>query len=161
VHEDSDFDEIDDLDGATIGVCADCSHQLYLEGTLQVPGIEIEYKVDDPDIAVYNVEGPGLQDVADGKIDAFLLSEPVGLAAIDDGLPLREIEEPAFPLYLDGFVDKSSSLDQAAFVDRVNETILALIQDGSLPALSEEYFGTDYASAAADFDIAALEQEVT
>lgn len=161
VHEGSDYQTPSDLDGRGIGVCASCSHELYLEGTLEVPGTEIEYKVDDPEIVVYQVEPPGLEDVADGKIDAFMLSAPVGRAAIADGLPLREIEEPGFLLDLTAFVDKSSGLDQRAFVDRIDAIVLQLLNDGSLPALSEEFFGTDYASAAADFDTDALGQEVT
>jgi ABC-type amino acid transport substrate-binding protein len=161
VHEDSDHQTPSDLDGKEIGVCASCSHQLYLEGTLEVPGTEIEYKVEDPEIVVYQTEPPGLQDVADGEIDAFMLSAPVGRAAIADGLPLREIEEPGFLLDLTAFLDQSSGLDQRAFFDRINAIVLELLNDGSLPALSEEFFGTDYASAAAEYDIDALGQEVT
>lgn len=160
VRRDSTFQTPEDLNGQKIGVCAGCSHELYLQGTLEVPGVEIVQKVEDPKIVAFDVEGPGLQAVADGKIAAFLLSEPVGVGAIDQGLPLREIKEQAFPLYLTGFVDKSSSLDQRAFVDRMNETILALIADGSLVAASEKYFGTDYATAAGAFDIASIGQEV-
>ncbi len=161
VHEDSGFQTPEDLDGKKIGVCASCSHELYLERTLKVPGTEIEYKVDDPKIVVFQTEPPGLEEVADGKIDAFMLSEPVGLAAIEDGLPLREIEEPGFLLDLAGFVDQGSTLDQQAFVESINATIMKLLTDGSLAALSEEYFGTDYATAAGEFDIDALGQEVT
>jgi ABC-type amino acid transport substrate-binding protein len=161
VHEDSDYQVPSDLDGKAIGVCAACSHELYLEGTLKVPGTEIEYKVEDPKIVVYQAEPPGLKEVAAGKIDAFMLSAPVGRAAIADGLPLREIEEPGFLLDLTAFVDKSSSLDQRAFFDTINATVLGLLNDGSLAALSEEFYGTDYATAAAEYDIDALEQEVT
>lgn len=161
VHEDSRYQTPSDLDGKEIGVCASCSHELYLEGTLEVPGTEIEYKVEDPEIAVYQTEAPGLQDVAVGEIDAFMLSAPVGRAAIADGLPLREIEEPGFLLDLTAFLDQSSGLAQRAFFDRINAIVLQLLNDGSLPALSEEFFGTDYASAAAGFDIEALNQDVT
>ena len=161
VHEDSDFQTPSDLDGKEIGVCASCSHQLYLERTLEVPGTEVEYKVDDPKIVVFQTEPPGLEEVAKRKIDAFLLSEPVGLGAIDEGLPLREIEEPGFLLDLTGFVDQGSTLDQQAFIETINATIMKLLMDGSLKALSQEFFGTDYATAAAEFDIDALGQEIT
>jgi polar amino acid transport system substrate-binding protein len=161
VRDDSSFQRPEDLNGQKIGVCAGCSHELYLQGALEVPGVEIVQKVQDPKIVAFDVEGPGLQAVADGKIAAFLLSEPVGMEAINQGLPLREIEEPAFPLDLTGFVDQSSGLDERAFVARVNEIILGLIADGSLPAASQEYFGTDYATAAGAFDIDSIGQEVT
>jgi len=161
VHAGSDFQTPSDLDGKAIGVCSSCSHQLYLERRLEVPGTHIDYKVKNPDIVVFQVEAPGLQAVADGKIDAFLLSEPVGRAAIDDGLPLREIDEPGFQLDLAGFIDKGSTLSQTAFVERTNQIILQLLNDGSLAELSQKFFGTDYATAAAQFDIEALGQEVT
>ncbi len=160
VHEDSTFEEPSDLDGEKVGACASCTHELYLRGELEVPGVEIEQKVADPEIVLFDVERPGLEAVAAGEIDAFLLSQPVGLQATDEGLPLRELDEPAFPLYLTGFVDKSSSLDQRAFVERVNEILVDLHADGSLTALSEEYFGRDYASEAAAFDLESIGQEV-
>ena len=62
----------------------------------------------------YQAEPPGLQEVADGKIDAFLCAEPVGQQAIDDGLPIRALDEAAFRLYLTGFVDQSSGYDPVA-----------------------------------------------
>ena len=161
VHEDSAFETPSDLDGQEVGVCASCTHELYLKGELEVPGVEIEQKVDDPKIVAFDVEGPGLEAVAAGEIDAFLLSQPVGLQAIESGLPLRELKEPAFPLYLTGFIDMGSGLEQRAFVDRVNEILVELHADGSLAALSEEYFGSDYASEAAAFDLDSIGQEVT
>jgi polar amino acid transport system substrate-binding protein len=160
VAKDSTFRKPSDLDGQKIGACASCTHELYLEGTLQVPGVKIVQKVQDPRVVLFDTEQPGLQAVADGKIAAFLLSEPVGMQAINEGLSLRELKEPAFPLYLTGFVDKSSTLDQPAFVARVNEIILGLIADGKLPAASEKYFGTDYATGAGSFDLSSIGQEV-
>jgi polar amino acid transport system substrate-binding protein len=160
VATDSTFRKPSDLDGQKIGACASCTHELYLEGTLEVPGVKIVQKVQDPKVVLFDTEQPGLQAVADGKIAAFLLSEPVGNEAIKEGLSLRELKEPAFPLYLTGFVDKSSALDQRAFVARVNEIILGLIANGKLPAMSEKYFGTDYATGAAQFDLGSIGQEV-
>lgn len=158
VRDDSAFTEPSDLDGLKIGVCAACTHELYLQGDLEVPGVQIEQKVRNPEIVVFDVEPPGLEAVAKGKIDAFLLSEPVGMQAVEEGLPLRPLEEPAFPLYLTGFVDQSSSLDEAAFVERVSEIISQMHADGTLATLSEEFFGTDYASQAAEFDLDSIDQ---
>jgi polar amino acid transport system substrate-binding protein len=160
VREHSPFEKPSDLDGKEIGVCAACTHELYLQGGLEVPGVEIEQKVRDPEIVVFDVEPPGLKAVAKGEIAAFLLSEPVGMQAVEEGLALRPLEEPAFPLYLTGFVDQSSSLDQEVFISRVNEIVSQLHADGALVALSEEFFGTDYATAASEFDLDAIGQSV-
>jgi ABC-type amino acid transport substrate-binding protein len=66
----------------------------------------------------------------------------------------------AFTEYASGFVDKSSGLAAAAFVDRVDEIIQGLQEDGTLKNLSMKWFKTDYASPAADFDLDTLDQDV-
>lgn len=158
---DSPYQDPSELDGKKIGSCASCSHELYLKGELVIPGVEITQTVSDPQIVTFETEGPGLKAVADGEIDAFLAAEPVGQARIDEGLALRPLEQIAFTYYPSGFVDKSSGLDVRAFVERVNQIITEAHVDGRLEALSMEFFGTDYASAAAAFDLEAIGQTVT
>ncbi len=161
VAQDSPYQEPSDLDGKEIGACASCSHELYLRGELVIPGVEIVPTVEDPQIVVYNQETEGLKAVEGGKIDAFLCGDNVGEEQIEAGLALRKIDGIAFTYYPSGFVDKSSGLSATAFYERVNEIIQQAHADGTLLALSEEFFGTDYASAAAEYDIDALGQEVT
>lgn len=161
VAEDSPFQEPSDLDRKKVGACASCSHEFYLRGELAIPGVEITPTVKNPDIVTYETEPPGLKAVEMGTIDAFLCAEPVGQAQIEEGLGLRQLDGIAFTYYPSGFVDKSSGLDPAAFVARVNEIIQAAHGDGTMLAMSEEWFGTDYTSAAGDYDIEALGQEVT
>ena len=97
---------------------------------------------------------------ANGKIDAFLAADPVGNARVDEGLALRPLDEIAFTYYPSGFVDKSSGLSSAAFVERIDEIVAGTAGRRHTPRLSEEWFGTDYASGGANFDIEAIEQEV-
>ena len=104
--------------------------------------------VDDPEIVTYNTEIPGLEDTAAGKIDAFLCSEPVGLGAIEDGAKLRELEKPAYFTQKTGYVDRDLTLDPKAFVERISAEISDLHAQGKLKALSQEFFGSDYASPA-------------
>jgi ABC-type amino acid transport substrate-binding protein len=159
VADDSTFRAPADLAGASIGVCASCSMDIYLQGKLEIPQQDIALEVNAPRIVRYEVEQPGLEDVAAHEIDAFLTQEPVGVQAVAGGLSLREIEGPAYLVYSTGLVDKSSSKDPSRFIARVNDIVSGLLADGTLARLSEEYFGVDYASAAADFDIDALVQE--
>jgi ABC-type amino acid transport substrate-binding protein len=63
-------------------------------------------------------------------------------------------------MYPSGFVDKGSGLSVAAFVARVNEIIRAAHADGRLKALSMEWFGTDYATGAGEFDMTKVVQDV-
>ena len=149
-----------DLDGKRIGACASCSHELYLKGELEIPGIDIAVNVDDPKLVTYETEGPGLAAAAKGKIGAFLAAEPVGRAQIERGVKLRRLPELAFTYYPSGFVDKSSGLESRAFVQRVNEIVQRAQADGTLERLSRKFFGRDYVTAAAGYDIEAIGEEV-
>lgn len=158
VRSDSPYQAASDLDGGEIGACASCSHEYYLNGELEIPGVEVVLNVEDPAVVTYQTEVTGLEALGDGELDAFLCAEPVGEQAIADGLDLRSIEELAFTYYPSGFVDKSSGLDARAFVERVNEIVRGLHADGTLEDLSMEYFGEDYATAAGEFDLDAIGQ---
>jgi ABC-type amino acid transport substrate-binding protein len=160
VLKDSPYQAPSDLDGKTLGTCTSCTVESYLQGTLKIPGVDLVQKVKDPKLAGFETEGPGLDALANGELDGFLTSEPVALQAIKDGKPFRLLDEPAFSMYPSGFVDKSSGLAVKAFVDRVNEIIRAAHADGTLKAMSTEWFGTDYTTQAGAFDLSLLGQEV-
>jgi polar amino acid transport system substrate-binding protein len=149
-----------DLDGKRIGACASCSHELYLKGELEIPGIDIDLNVADPEVVAYETEQPGLAATARGRVDAFLAAEPVGRARIRRGMKLRRLPELAFTYYPSGFVDKSSGLESRAFVGKVDEIVRAAQADGTLTRLSLRFFGRDYIPAAAAYDIGAIEQQV-
>lgn len=108
----------------------------------------------------YAHEPPGLQDVASGKIDAFLCSQPVGVGAINDGVDLRMLDAPAFTTFKSGYVDKSLTLAAGPFVDAINKAVDDLLANGKLKDASTKFFGTDFATAAAAFDLPGLHQTV-
>lgn len=160
VRKDSSYQTALQLSGKKIGSCASCSHEYYLKRELVIPGVKLEFEVDDPKIVAYETEPPGMKDVANGKIDAFLAAEPVGQQAIDDGLPLRALDKVAFEFYPSGFVDKSSGLDSVAFLDKVNTIIRGYQADGTLKALSIRFLKKDYATGGAEFDLSTIGQQV-
>jgi ABC-type amino acid transport substrate-binding protein len=149
-----------DLDAKRIGSCASCSHEMYLNGDLEIPGVDITLNVKNPKVVTFETEPPGLKATAKGSLDAFLAAEPVGKAQIDAGVPLRRLPEVAFTYYPSGFVDKSSGLSSSAFVARVDEIVQGLQADGTLTAKAEKWFGHDYIKAAAAYDIASVGQEI-
>lgn len=159
VHEDSPYRRPADLDGKRIGACASCSAEAYLKGELQVPGVRLEQKVRDPRLVTFDVDGPGLEALGKHKLDGFVCNENVGKQAIDDGVPIRPLDEPAFEEYLTGFVDRSTRLDLGPFIERINEEVARLHADGSLKRMSRKYFGDDYATGAARFDLRSIGQE--
>lgn len=157
---DSTIQKASELSGKQVGACAGCTHELYLKHELKLPGVTLTYAVTDPVIATFDAEPPGLAATAAGELDAFLCGQPVGAGAIADGAALRMLPEPAYVTQKTGYLDRGSQLFQAAFAARVDEILRGLHGDGTLKALSARYFGVDYASAAADFDMAALGQVV-
>jgi polar amino acid transport system substrate-binding protein len=160
VAKDSPYRKPADLNGKEIGACADCSHELYLNNELEIPTVDVKLDVEHPKVVTFETEEPGLAAAAKGKIDAFLAADPVGRARIKEGEPLREIPDVAFTYYPSGFVDKSSGLETKAFVQRVNAIIQGFQADGTLKRLSMKWFGKDYASEAANYDIEAIGQTV-
>jgi len=160
VKADSTITDPRQLSGKQIGACAGCTHELYLRRTLELPGAKLDWLVDDPKIVTYNNEPPGLAAVESGDIDAFLCSEPVGLAAIKDGVKLKKLDTPAFYTQKTGYIDRDLALAPAAFVDRISAAIRDLEAKGTLKDLSIKFFGTDYATPAAQFDLAKVGQMV-
>ncbi len=160
VKKDASFDMPADLSGKQIGACAGCTHERYLKRTLELPGETIDFAVDDPKIVTFNTEVPGLEAVVAGEVDAFLCSEPVGLAAIAEGAALKEIETPAYFTHKTGYVDRDLSLAPARFLEAVDVAIAEGHASGKLKELSLEFFKKDYATTAGSFDLSTLAQQV-
>jgi polar amino acid transport system substrate-binding protein len=154
------YTEPTDLSGKKIGVCSGCTHQSYLERTLELPGVTLDFVVDDPQVVTYNNEPPGLEDTAAGKLDAFLCSEPVGLGVMAKGVALRELATPAYYTFKTGYVDRDLTLAAGPFLDAIDKAIRDAHASGKLKALSTEFFKKDYATPASSFDLTKLGQQV-
>ena len=160
VREDSAITKPAELKGKEIGACAGCTHESYLKRTLELPGVEMAWLVDDPVIVTFNTEVPGLEAVVAGDIDAFLCSATVGRAAIANGDPLRELDEVAYYTQKTGYVDRDLTLDPKAFLAAIDAAITDLHASGKLKELSMQFFEADYATPAASFDLSAVGQVV-
>jgi ABC-type amino acid transport substrate-binding protein len=160
VRDDAPYQQPGDLDGKAIGTCTSCTVEAYLKGLLEIPGVDLVQRVQNPEVVGFNGEFPGIDALVAGDLDAFLLAEPVALEAIAEGQPVRILEQVAFSMYPSGFVDKHSGLSVATFTDKVNEIVAAAHADGSMRALSDEWFGKDYTTEASEFDLSVLGQEV-
>ena len=151
-----------DIAGKKIGACAGCTMEKYLRGTLNLPGSRIQKGlVGKPQIVTYDTEVPGLAATAKGKLAAFLCSEPVGDGAIKDGVALRRLADPAYYSFKTGYVDKKSGLAVGPFIDKVDKIMAARHADGTMKRLSIKYFGQDFATQAAKFDLSKIGQHVT
>lgn len=162
VHEDNTaFTQPSDLSGKIVGACAGCTYDSYLQGTLEIPGETIDFVVTGVEFVGYDADTLALQDLALGdgvRLNAALTAQPTGLGFMSDGQPIKQLGDPVFFEYLSAAFDKESALDTAALRARVDEIIQGMHADGTLKALSEQFYGADLASAAAEFDISGLEQ---
>jgi polar amino acid transport system substrate-binding protein len=162
VHKDNTtFKTPSDLSGKKIGACTGCTYDAYLQGTLQIPGEQIDFVVKNANFTGYETDLNALQDLALGdgvRLDAVLTAQPTGAGSIKDGLPLKQLGDPVFFEYLAAAFDKESTLDEAPFVNKVNTIIQQLHSDGTLLNLSQKYYGTDLTTAAAKFDVSLLNQ---
>jgi polar amino acid transport system substrate-binding protein len=162
VHQDNaTFSQPGDLSGKRVGGCTGCTYDAYLQGTLVIPGTEIDFVIKDPVIVGYDVDLPALEDLALGdgvQLDAVLVAQPTGQQAIVAGMTIKQLGEPVFFEYLATAIDKKSSQDPVAFVQKVSEIIQQMHSDGTLLKLSQQYYGEDFTTAASQFDIHALGQ---
>jgi polar amino acid transport system substrate-binding protein len=146
VHKDnSSIKSVADLNGKTIGVCAACTSELYLQGTLAFDAHGVppfEFAVKPGKTVSYEGEGTAFEDLklGDGtRLDAVLSNLPTLVEAIRNGLPFRIIEPPVFYEPLAVAVDKGDP----EFAAKIAEIIQGMHADGTLTALSEKWFDVD------------------
>lgn len=151
----------EDLSGKRIGVCAGCTFEFYLQGTLHSPGETIEYRIQNAQIIAYEDEDPAIAalSLGDGaQLDAVITMLPKALAAIQAGRPVKLIDERVAFEYISVTLDRSSRRDPTRLLGEVTATIQQMHRTGLLKKLSIQYQGLDFTQEAAEFDLTSLEQ---
>lgn len=151
----------EDLSGKRIGVCAGCTFEAYLLGTLEIPGKKIEYRIRNAQMVAYENEDPAINDLSLGdgvRLDAVMSILPKALAAIDEGKPIKMMEEPVSFEYIGVTLDRSGRRDPARLLAEITTLIQQMHRTGLLKKLSIQYQGLDLTQQAAQFDINSLEQ---
>jgi polar amino acid transport system substrate-binding protein len=144
VHNDSTVTDVaTDLDGKKIGVCSDCTYQFFLEKTLEIPGFEFNFVIDDATIVGYDTDTTALQDLALGdgtRLDAVLTSITTAEAFAKEN-PVKIVGDPIFGEPLAIAFDKSSDLDGTSLQDAVDAMVADMHSDGTLTELSKKWYG--------------------
>jgi len=160
-NENQTFKNLRDLSTKRIGVCTGCAYESYLNGTLSIPGVKIEYLIQDAVVVGYDTDTSALADLALGDglhLDAVITDPDSGDSAIQNGLPIRRLDEVVYHDYSGIVVDKFGSSDPVPLVRKLTEVIQGMHNDGTLLELSQKYFQGDFTSWAANYDIDTLEQ---
>ena len=159
--ENTTYQVAEDLSGKRIGVCAGCTFENYLRGTLKIPGEEIVYRIKNAQIVAYENEDPAIAALSRGdgeELDAVMTILPKARVAIEQGSPLRLLDEPVLFAYASITLDRSSKRDLAHLSDEINRIIRELHASGRLKDLSVQYQGLDLTQQAASYDVSALNQ---
>ena len=132
-----------DLDGKKIGVCSGCTYDQFLNKELAIDGYEFDFVIDDAEVSGYDTDTTALQDLTNLRLDAVITSVTTAQGYIDAGNPVKIVGDPVFyePLAV-GF-DKSSDPSSESLFEAVDEIVGAMHEDGTLTALSEEWYGLD------------------
>jgi polar amino acid transport system substrate-binding protein len=131
-----------DFDGKAIGVCGGCTYEFYLDKSLEIPGEDIEFVIDDAEVHTYNTDIPAIKDLEVGRLDAAMSSLTTLQGAIDAGSPIEVIDNVYYePLSV--AVDRSAPLDPTSLVEEIDRIVQEMHDDGTLSQLSMEWFGQD------------------
>lgn len=143
VPEGSEITSVDQLTGKTIAVCAGCTYDFWLQGTLDIPGYTFESPIVDPVIKGFDTDSTAIQALDSGQADAVMSATPTLQGAIDKGRPMQLLGDPLYFEPLSVAIDKSSELDQTSFAAAVSDIIDEMHADGTLTELSMEWYGED------------------
>jgi polar amino acid transport system substrate-binding protein len=145
VHEDNTTvqDLTTDLDGKNVGVCSGCTYEQFLDKSLNIMGFTFDFVIDDATIKGYDTDTTALQDLALGdgtRLDAVITSSTTAQGYVDEGNPVKLVGDPVFYEPLSVAMDKSSKLDGASLVEAVGAIVAEMHSDGTLSAMSEEWY---------------------
>jgi len=135
-----------DLDGKKIGVCGGCTYDLFLQGSLNIPGYDYVSPIDDPEIVTYDTDRTAIENLALGdgsRLDAAISALPTIQDAIDEGTPIKVVGDPVFSEPLAVAFDKSAPLDPTSLLEEVSRIIQEMHDDGTLTSLSMKWFDED------------------
>jgi polar amino acid transport system substrate-binding protein len=143
---DSGFTSLADLDGQTICLAAATTYLDWMNGELTITADSI---FADPPSDFTIVELPTDQECAQSiaagrpEFSVYLTSAEVINSNIEGGLDVVKVGGPVFSENLSPATDKSSSFEIDTFVAKVSSAIDGLHADGTLSALSIQWFDVD------------------
>ena len=138
-----------DLDGKTIGVCGGCTYDYYLQKTLDVPGYEFDFVIDDANIVATDTDTTAIEQLEQGRVDAVISSVTTLESAVKKGKEIQVLPGTLFYEPLAVAIDRSSDLDPTTLVAEISRIVEEMHADGTLSALSMKWFGEDLTVAVA------------
>ena len=151
IHKDNtDIKTLADLAGKRIGIAGETTNERYLQRDLSIEDVKIVYQDWKPGkLQTYPTDANHIEDLSLGdglRLDAIFSSKQTIAEAIRSGCgkgcPMKMIGEPPYYEPLSFALDKSRANSQT-LVDKLNEVIKSMNEDGTLVKLSEKFYGTN------------------
>ncbi len=151
VHKDNKtIKTIADLAGKTIGIAGETTNERYLQKDLSIEDVKIVYQDwEAGELKTYPTDANHIEDLSLGdglRLDAIFTSRQTVAEAIRSGCgkgcPIKMIGEPPYYEPLSFALDKSRPNSQT-LVDKLNEVIKSMNEDGTLVKLSEKFYHTN------------------
>jgi len=146
IHRDSTAASAADLAGKKVGVSRTTTYESYMRGALKLEGQGNLPAPPQSEIVTYETETVALDDLALGdgtRLNAVLTALPTAQNYIDGGKPLKLLGKPVFNEDLAIALDRRSSRDSTTLQAEISRIIEAMHTDGTLTALSKEWYGID------------------
>lgn len=153
VAADSGFDTLESLAGQALCAGVATTYEYWLNNDMENLGL--------PESSIYAKVPAGVtvvpldsdqecaQSIASGRTDfvGYVTSDTVVDANLAAGMPVVKLEGAVYSEDLAAAFDKASTLGTASLIAKVNEIFTAMHKDGSLSALSNQWFGMDITQA--------------
>ncbi|HSG41999.1 MAG TPA: transporter substrate-binding domain-containing protein [Anaerolineales bacterium] len=148
VRADAGVGSLADLDGQALCVGTATTYESWLSGNMEELGLpDASIYADAPSVTVVplSTDQECAQAIAAGREDfvGYVTSDTVVNANIAEGFPVVKLGSSVFSEDLAAAFDKASSLPTDSLRAEVDKIITGMHNDGTLTALSNEWFGED------------------
>lgn len=149
VREDSGFTSLVDLAGQNLCAGVATTYEAWINNDITSLGLPAKsiYATPPTGTKAFTLETDQecAQSIAEGRTDfaGYVTSSIVVDANIATGMPIRKLGNPVFSEDLAIAIDKSTTLNTDSLLKLIDNTITAMHNDGTLSALSIQWFGQD------------------
>ena len=146
VLKDSGFTSLNDLAGKPICAGTSTTYEDWINGKSDIPAENIFFQPPAGVTAVsLETDQECAQALASGRKDfaAYVTASTVVDANIASGMPIMKLGDPIYIEHLAAAVDKSATRSTDTLLKVVDDTITAMHADGTLTALSTQWFKMD------------------
>ena len=120
-----------------------CTYEEFLKKELAIEGYEFDFIIDDAEVSGYDTDTTALQDLVNGRLDAVITSVTTAQGYIDAGNPVQDRGRPRLLRAAVRGLRQEPDPSSESLFEAVDEIVAEMHEDGTLTAMSEEWYGLD------------------